>query len=813
MFSAFEVMALGDVTAWLGRIALYAGTFYIIAALIESRKGSIEVSNGWAEAFRSDRHQVETIFTRMLNGFSYHKIIVDGNGKPIDYVFLAANEAFEKMTGFKPENIIGKRVTEVLPGIEKDPADWIGAYGKVALTGQLVVIDNYAQPLGKWYSVSAFSPRRGYFAAIFEDITERKKTENKLEEYTKNLEGLVEERTRKLSSSALYTRSLIEASPDPLVTISSQGKITDVNRATELVTGFPRDQLINSDFSDYFTEPDKARVGYRRVFTDGFVKDYPLAIRHKSGKITDVLYNATVYRDEAGNVQGVFAAARDVTERRKAEDTLRKQAALIDLSPDGTIVKKLDDTITFWSQGAERLYGWKKEEAIGQKAHTLLRTNTSESLENILRRVRQTGRWSGEIIHFNKNGNKIIVQSSWLATLDRHGKIMEILESNVDISGRKQAEDKIRAASFYSRSLIEASLDPLVTISADGKITDVNKATELATGYFREEMIGKDFSDYFTDSEKAKAGYRQVFTDGFVRDYPLAIRHKSGKITDVLYNAAVYRNEAGEIGGVFAAARDITELKKAEQQAQESARKLKDAERLATIGATAGMVGHDIRNPLQAILGDLYLAKDEIKSLRSGSTKNNLNESISAIEENIVYINKIISDLQDYTKPLSPSFEEFNLQRVVDDVLLQNKMPETIKASSKINAEVRTLKGDQAFMKRVIENLVLNAVQAMPSGGKLAVKARKEKGEAVITVEDTGSGIPESFKPKLFTPLFTTKSKGQGFGLAVVKRMAEAMGGTVTFESELGKGTRFIIRLPTPTDNRRANGFPNKSKT
>jgi PAS domain S-box-containing protein len=568
MFSAFEVMALGDVTAWLGRIALYAGTFYIIAALIESRKGSIEVSNGWAEAFRSDRHQVETIFTRMLNGFSYHKIIVDGNGKPVDYVFLAANEAFEKMTGFKPENIIGRRVTEVLPGIEKDPADWIGAYGKVALTGQPAVIENYVQSLGKWYSVSAFSPRRGYFAAIFEDITERKKTEDKVEEYTKNLEGLVEERTRKLSSSALY-----------------------------------------------------------------------------------------------------------------------------------------------------------------------------------------------------------------------------------------------------ARSLLEASLDPLVTISAQGKITDVNKATELATGYFREEMIGNDFSDYFTDSEKAKAGYRQVFTDGFVRDYPLAIRHKSGKITDVLYNAAVYRNEAGEIQGVFAAARDITELKKAEQQAQESARKLKDAERLATIGATAGMVGHDIRNPLQAILGDLYLAKDEIKSLRSGSTKNNLNESISAIEENIVYINKIISDLQDYTKPLSPSFEEFNLQRVVDDVLLQNRMPETIKASSKINAEVRTLKGDQAFMKRVIENLVLNAVQAMPSGGKLAVKARKETGEAVITVEDTGSGIPESVKPKLFTPLFTTKSKGQGFGLAVVKRMAEAMGGTVTFESELGKGTRFIIRLPTPTDNRRANGFPNKSKT
>ena len=182
-----------------------------------------------------------------------------------------------------------------------------------------------------------------------------------------------------------------------------------------------------------------------------------------------------------------------------------------------------------------------------------------------------------------------------------------ILEMGIDITERKRVEKQIRDVSLYSRSLIEASLDPLVTISVEGKITDVNQATELATGCSREELIGSDFSDYFTEPEKAKIGYKQVFSEGFVRDYPLAIKHKSGKITDVLYNATIYTNEAGEMQGVFAAARDITERKKAEEEAQESAKKLKDAERLAAIGATAGMVGHDIRNPLQAITGDVYL--------------------------------------------------------------------------------------------------------------------------------------------------------------------------------------------------------------
>ena len=115
----------------------------------------------------------------------------------------------------------------------------------------------------------------------------------------------------------------------------------------------------------------------------------------------------------------------------------------------------------------------------------------------------------------------------------------------IDITERKRAEKQIRDASMYSRSLIEASLDPLVTISTEGKITDVNQATELATGCSREELIGSDFSNYFTEPEKAKMGYKQVFTEGFVRDYPLAIRHKSGKTIDVLYNATIYTNEAG----------------------------------------------------------------------------------------------------------------------------------------------------------------------------------------------------------------------------------------------------------------------------
>ena len=277
-----------------------------------------------------------------------------------------------------------------------------------------------------------------------------------------------------------YARSLIEASRDPLVTISAEGKITDVNEATINATGLPREQLIGTDFSNYFTEPEKAREGYQQVFAKGFVTDYPLTIRHSDGHLMDVLYNASVYKDVNDNVLGVFAAARDVTAQKQA--------------------------------------------------------------------------------------------------------------------------------SQYARSLIEASLDPLVTISAEGKITDVNEATIKVTGVPREELIGTDFSDYFTEPGRAREGYQQVFAKGSVTDYPLTIRHRSRHPTEVLYNASVYKDAQGNVLGVFAAARDVTAQRHAEAEIAEQ--RSKELERLVELERFQKLtVGRELK------MIDL---KKEIEELKKG---------------------------------------------------------------------------------------------------------------------------------------------------------------------------------------------------
>jgi PAS domain S-box-containing protein len=777
LFGTLFITQLNGVIAWLARIGQYLGGLYFLLAVVYLRMGSekgIGFSGAWTETFSGGQQELETLFSKMLNGFSYQRIVTDKTGKPVDYLFLGINEAFEKMTGLKRKNVIGKKVTEVLPGIDKDPANWIGVYGRVALTGQPIAFENYAEPLRKWYSVSSYSPRRGYFVAIFEDITDRKNAEKEI----RNLAKFPAE------------------NPDPVFRIARDGTLTYFNGAAMQV-------MDASVWKVKESVPESWRLVVNNVFNAGNRLEFEGQMGEKI-----FLFVVSPLTDYV-NVYG-----HDITKRKKAEEALRdlneeleervkkrtKEVSserqrlynVLETLPAYVILLDKDYCVPF----ANKIFRERFGESHGRQCYDFLfkRESPCENCETY--KVLKTNgphrwEWTGpdsrdyDIYDFpfeDSDDSKLI------------------LEMGIDITERKRAEKQLRDTSLYARSLLEASLDPLVTINAEGKITDVNQATELATGYSRDELIGSDFSDYFTDKEKARIGYKQVFTEGYVRDYPLAIRHKSGKTTEVLYNAAIYTNEAGEMQGVFAAARDITELRKAEAQAQEAAKKLKDAERLAAIGATAGMVGHDIRNPLQAITSDVYLAKVELASVPDAECKTNALESLTEIEKNISYINKIVQDLQDYARPLNPAAKEIDLQSVIEDLIKKNGIPDQIKVSVKVPRGAASMMADPDIIRRVLANLVTNAVQAMPEGGKLTLRTAKEADETVITVQDTGVGIPEEARAKLFTPLFTTKSKGQGFGLAVVKRMIEAMNGTITFDSEIGKGTTFIVRLPPPKE-------------
>jgi len=260
--------------------------------------------------------------------------------------------------------------------------------------------------------------------------------------------------------------------------------------------------------------------------------------------------------------------------RRESEERLRllvdgvKDYAIYMLDPDGRVIS--------WNAGAQNVKGYRAEEILGQHFSCFY---TAEDRENgkpgqELDQALSLGRMEGQGERLRKDGSAFWANFVIASLLDETGKLRGFSKIVRDVTESKQAEEKLRAASLYARSLLEASLDPLVTISREGKITDVNQATEKVTGASRHALIGSDFSDYFTDPESARRGYKHVFEQGSIQDYPLAIRHTTGRVVDVLYNAAVFRNEGGEIEGVFAAARDVTERKRAEEETRKLNREL-----------------------------------------------------------------------------------------------------------------------------------------------------------------------------------------------------------------------------------------------
>jgi PAS domain S-box-containing protein len=260
------------------------------------------------------------------------------------------------------------------------------------------------------------------------DITERKQAEEALR------------------NASLYTRSLIEASLDPLVTINVDGKVTDVNKTTELITGIPRDRLIGSDFSDYFTEPDRARLGYQKAFEEGSVRNYPLTIRDVKGHVTEVLYNATVYKNETGEVQGVFAAARDITAQKSAEQERLRLMAAIEQSSESVVITEDTGAILYANPAFGRINDYLPREAIGKNYFDLLTGDGRDKgpkrkLAEILGKDRM---WKDHFSREKKDGTSYELDVSISPVQDQSGKIINYSIIERDVTRETILEQHLR---------------------------------------------------------------------------------------------------------------------------------------------------------------------------------------------------------------------------------------------------------------------------------------------------------------------------------------------------------------------------------
>ena len=626
---------------------------------------------------------------------------------------------------------------------------------------------------------------------VFRDITQRKKAEEALRESA--------ERLKRSQAIAHLGSWELDLKKDKLFWSDEVYKIFGL-KPQEFEATYQA--FLATVHPDDRADVDAAYNNSVRERQEGYEIEHRI-VRHDSGEVRFVHEKCTHVRDTSGKVIKSLGMVHDITETKQYEDALKRQAALIDLSPDAIIVRDLDGTITFWSRGAEKLYGWTKKEAIGRSSHEMLQTKFPQPFAEIVAELKAKLKWTGELTHKTKDDQEVVVQSWWLAEKTENGEITSILESNVDLTERKKAEKEIeRLASF---PILNPS--PVVEVNAEGKFTFINPAAK--TLFPDLEKLGLSHNFFFDWANVSKA-FVDKSTDSYGREVKINGRwyHQQLHLVPRSKQIRIYCIDIDELKQTEDA-RAKAQIKleenaimleefasQMEELAVQRAHQLKNAERMAAIGQTAGMVGHDIRNPLQAITSDMYLIAEEAKAMPEGESKQSVMESIQSVNDNLVYINKIVSDLQDYTRPLKPNFQDVDLWELVEGTLLTIKIPEAIEVTTDIKDNAKLIKTDVAYLRRIMTNIVTNGVQAMQDKGKLTIKASKNSEVVTIRVHDTGVGIPQEAKDKLFTPLFTTKSKGQGLGLAVVKRLIEGLGGTIRFDSEENKGTEFTIELP-----------------
>jgi len=336
------------------------------------------------------------------------------------------------------------------------------------------------------------------------------------------------------------------------------------------------------------------------------------------------------------------------------------------------------------------------------------------------------------------------------------------------------------------RSIITASPSAVTATDLNGDVTECNDQTLKMHGFSsKEELIGRSALVLIAERDRQRAleNMKKVLDEN-LRNVEYTFVTKDGHEFPAELSASVVRDVSGKPMGFVAITSDTTERKRLEQQ-------LLKSERLAAIGEIAAMVGHDLRNPLTGIAGATYYLKTKLDPDEDKRKR----EMLELIERDIEYSNKIINDLLEYSREIHLELSEDTPKALIKEVLTMAKVPSNVRVLNLAHPSP-TLKADYQKITRVFLNIVRNAFDSMPKGGSLTIESREYDDCVDFVFADTGVGMTRDTIEKIFTPLFTTKAKGMGFGLAICKRIVEAHGGRIAVESKLGKGTAFAVTIP-----------------
>jgi len=758
------------------------------------------------DRLRKSEEKYRTLFETMAQGVVYQ----DADGR-----IVSANPAAERILGLTLDQMQGR--TSMDPrwrAIHEDGSDFPGDThpAMVALrTGEEthnVVMGVFDPKRGKhnWISINAvpqFRPgdtKPFQVYTTFVDITERKNAEEALRRS--------EERYRIINQNMSEGVWLMDMNLKP--TYISPSVTRARGYTLEELYALPLDKQVTPDSLKLALETlQEALAEVNSKQTDRpLTRTLELEFYRKDGSTFWSENTFTLLMNSNDEPAGILAVSRDMTERKRMEEELRRYSTqleqlisertrklaesesrfreLADLLPQIVFEIDANGKVQFMNRAALAATGLSEEEfSRGLDAFHLLAPAEHDRATRGIQRV-IAGEMIGEreFTVLRRDGTTFPALV-YTAPITREGKTVGLRGIAIDITQRKRLEQKLRESEDRFRGIADRSIDGIFELDIEGRVTYVSPSVEPALGYKPEEVVGTRMEHYLAESEIPKiAPNMAALMEGTnVLGLQGEMLRKDGSRVPAELNASpIFRD--GKIVGVQGIVRDITERRVLQEA-------LLKSQRMAAIGELAAMVGHDLRNPLTGMTGAAYYLKKKL----GPKTDKKEREMLQLIEQEIGHADKIINDLLEYSKEIRLELAQTEAKSITEDALKSMKIPSTIRVLNSTKQTPR-IELDANQMRRVLANLIRNAVDAMPRGGTLRITSRESNDNLELIIADTGEGMTSETLERLWSPLYTTKAKGIGLGLPIAKRLVEAHGGSITVETKPSEGSTFTVTLP-----------------
>jgi PAS domain S-box-containing protein len=594
-------------------------------------------------------------------------------------------------------------------------------------------------------------------------------------------------------------RILIEQSPDPIALFTREGMYKYANKSLAEGVGRDLDDILGRSIWDIFPheEAEQRYAAITQVFQTGERKFLDLHVPLADGS-RDFLTTITPIKDGAGNVISALSFSKDITDRIKAEKLLResekKFRQVFDYANDAIYVLDTKGQMLEANPVACERLGYSRQELTALNLGQIDAPNQVRHIPERISQLKEKGQVVFDTVHVRKDGSSIPVEvSARMVVWDDHPAIVSICR---DISDRKQFEEKLLESEKKLSMIFKLCPDPIIVSRlGDGLICDINEAFTRDTGFNREDVIGKKSVDVGIWLEKSdrEQMLRKVGHKGHVDNFEAQRRRKDGSIFNVLISASVIPLQ-GE-SHLISVIRDITEHKMLEKEQMK-------IEKLESLGILAGGIAHDFNNVLMGIMGNISFAKVFLDE------KHRSYSPLAEAEKATVRAGQLAHQLLTFSRGGEPIKQVISLQQLVNESISLVLRGTNVKGVIDIPDSVYALEADEGQMSQVLNNLIINAVQAMPKGGTVTISAGNTcllednplslpAGDYIrLSLADQGCGILEEDLERVFDPYFTTKTDGNGLGLSSVYSIIHRHKGHISVASTLGKGTTFIMHLP-----------------